>query len=606
LNLRNIQTKADQQNSTSTNQISSGYDGAIIPNQYKKDQNDNNKPTSYLVKSGIWQKYQQTLDSNEGIVGLPYNQESNTNYPSNNANQLFERGYKGIKYDTNKIMSFPSGTYHTVNQVGKKYNNEQSYWNLPTGDTWGENKDNDYCKQWFNGGLLDLCVDLTRSTSVSGGQLWDNKNTRSYNFQVISNNPQVDKYSYPTGKDVTILIHGWNNDSNSWACGNTAGGDLNIAQKIYNQNQSNNIILCLDWREIANSGNSSNWWNSSSWINAGQPDREASWVKYVAESTKTQLNKWGMSDTQAKTKVSIMGHSLGAILGGQIGKEFGGVKELTAMDPAGRAGDTFYNIGNNTTFTSFQGSATDTRAFAVESTLADHRTLATTANQKFSIEANGTTSFLDKHAEGLKAVRDLYFNNTSFTESLQAFDPTIKVNNKDFNAHIVKKNSTLQYMARNTTSPNLIQLDGTNQGDEYLGAYRYNIENNSSINSDMYGGNGNDTFWGQDLDSSAYSFVKDFGGQSNESDKISLQKEVKTSGGTLLAGSQYWIDDFGGKKDIRRHTCNSQTACQGTPSWGSDHTNVAVEGGRVSSVTLAKIQDAQNAPNGQNDVFIIR
>jgi hypothetical protein len=133
----------------------------------------------------------------------------------------------------------------------------------------------------------------------------------------------------------------------------------------------------------------------------------------------------------------------------------------------------------------------------------------------------------------------------------------------------------------------------------------------------MYGGNGNDTFWGQDLDSSAYSFAKDFGGQVNgqgqyDGDRISLQKEKTNNTGNIIQGSQYWIQDNGSKKDIRRRTCNSQTACQGTPSWGSDHTNVAVEGGRVSALGVnaqflkEKIDNAMANGSSGNEWFVAR
>jgi pimeloyl-ACP methyl ester carboxylesterase len=479
-----------------------------------------------------------------------------------------------------------------VGEVANEYatqGNHTGQFGVPTGDSYSDNTQvQGYCKQWFDFNKeINVCNNLNTNQTITGGQIWGGKVARTYNFQVVSNN-QNDKYKYDGNKQVTILIHGWNNTSNSWACGGS-----NFAQKIYNQNQSNTIILCLEWSDIAAGRDWYNWLNTTNWLDSSQPDREASWVKYVAESTKAQLNKWGMSDTQAKTKVSIMGHSLGAILGGQLGKEFGGVASLTAMDPAGRVADAYYDIGKGTTFNTFNGSATSTKAFVTEGTLADHRPLAQTANESYSIEAADTPNPLDKHSQGQFVVNELYFNNpNTFTEVLQSFSQKLSVASKEFTAHINKQNNTLQFLARRVNA-NTIKLNGSTT-DNTLTPYYPRFDSFDSQTYQMQGGNGNDIFENYSFLNTGYQTnILDF---KDAGDRVSLKKQKNLTsdwnyGATLLEqiniSGTLIPSKYGITKDAQQ--------------------DVVVEGGRVSEVSQTVLDDVMlSSTKTSNGVFIKR
>jgi len=163
---------------------------------------------------------------------------------------------------------------------------------------------------------------------------------KRYVFLKEISDPIVDN-SKP--RQTWIVTHGWNSDSNKSADGN---GDLNVlAREIAAKHKGDRVIM-LDWSEASkNSGGDGALTDQLSRGNY----YAATWIRPVAEQVVVELKKLGIDDFDASRNLNLVGHSLGALMSGEIGKIYRdsqdknslikdadrvGVNSLIALDPA--------------------------------------------------------------------------------------------------------------------------------------------------------------------------------------------------------------------------------------------------------------------------------
>jgi len=145
------------------------YEGVIVTNPYNQK--------AYTVKNGIYDKY-KAAQMMCGVIGVPKAEETTAGVQSSSIAkpneawiQKFEKGdYKnnGIyAYGWEKGAGLFDGAYQSdfstqfvVNEVANEYESRGGSWSnygFATGDTWSDDSNSSYCKQWFEGGEIKLC-----------------------------------------------------------------------------------------------------------------------------------------------------------------------------------------------------------------------------------------------------------------------------------------------------------------------------------------------------------------------------------------------------------------------------------------------------------------
>ncbi len=109
-------------------------------------------------------------------------------------------------------------------------------------------------------------------------------------------------------KETWILIHGWEAPGRPIALSRLAGA-------VDNNSRTDQVLL-LDWSDAASTVNVFD---------------AAMWAPAVAQWAVNKLKSWGI----ASSKINLIGHSLGALVGDQLAKGIsGGVNRMVALDPA--------------------------------------------------------------------------------------------------------------------------------------------------------------------------------------------------------------------------------------------------------------------------------
>ncbi|MBC7406282.1 MAG: peptidoglycan DD-metalloendopeptidase family protein, partial [Candidatus Parcubacteria bacterium] len=172
--------------------------------------------------------------------------------------------------------------------------------------------------------LVDRGVGIERRVDISGENSSEQnllaKDSKNRAVKFINMNSTKDMSKYDGISPVWILSHGWNGGI----------GDMQaIAESMKNNpdyKQVDNYILALDWREISNLGGTvADLKLPTTVCNA------ATWTRPTAIKLKEQLNQWGLTD---RTKINLIGHSLGTILNNEIGIQFGKVNKTISLDTA--------------------------------------------------------------------------------------------------------------------------------------------------------------------------------------------------------------------------------------------------------------------------------
>ena len=136
-------------------------------------------------------------------------------------------------------------------------------------------------------------------TIIGGDALNGASTTRKVGFQEHRNT------NITSDSQTWVIIHGFTSDSEA--------DNINLLENSVLQHaKPNDRILSLDWKEAAENQ-----------IGAFQPYNAMTWGRPVAEyAARILFEKYEISPDDAKNKVNLIGHSLGAYVAGEIGKAF--------------------------------------------------------------------------------------------------------------------------------------------------------------------------------------------------------------------------------------------------------------------------------------------
>jgi Lipase len=136
-------------------------------------------------------------------------------------------------------------------------------------------------------------------------------------------------------KEVYIISHGYNDsalfniDKNGAIINGETVPDGNLKEnrmttlaKTFQYYNPNAIVLILDWSNLA----------AGAALPSPSLNQAASYINPIAKQLKLKLNDWGIKDS--KKQINVVGHSLGTYMANEIGREFNGINNIVALDPA--------------------------------------------------------------------------------------------------------------------------------------------------------------------------------------------------------------------------------------------------------------------------------
>jgi pimeloyl-ACP methyl ester carboxylesterase len=209
-----------------------------------------------------------------------------------NGNSIWGSYNGGSSADTINRMLYPgeyfARVYQGISGANTNYNLE-----LKTDKLIGSVTDQGLTISPTNGSNIDL-TDRSFSSGVN-----------IYRYDI---NGQRTYEGIEPGKDTILVIHGLNSS--------TEADNIRQVYQAAMQNNPNSQVLALDWRDPAGG--------------SIPPLGAALRITPVANWAVNALKNLGI-DGQ---KVTVIGHSLGAYVASEIGRSFGKVKKLVALDPA--------------------------------------------------------------------------------------------------------------------------------------------------------------------------------------------------------------------------------------------------------------------------------
>ncbi len=316
-------------------------------------------------------------------------------------------------------------------------------------------------------------------------EFWKGDEEKEFFFKIHNNTASKEKHN--PNKETIIIIHGFQSEPTDWV--------EEIASAYDNENRE---ILLLNWKEVVKAQKYSSAVNS---------------VSEVAVKLKEILKEWNIE----KEKTTIIGHSLGTILSGELSQNLGGVKKIIALDPAiktGRKNNFFQNKADETICISTWGSDLSNEKFL------------NYCDQSYLIKSQYfKTPVLAKHSLAHDIYRQILSKNTLYNNIISFNRPTqhTKQNAEVEDDEIIKIDGFLN--AENFKSSDLRYLE-MKKGDNidiYLGT---KIDNKFSCNNlvcEFAGWYGKDKYKQGIFDSNkSLIIIKDFNIYSN--DKLFIPK----------------------------------------------------------------------------------
>ena len=348
---------------------------------------------------------------------------------------------------------------------------------------------------------------LEKDFYVEGGEKWNNKTVRKISFNAWGRtNPHESNH-----KQTYILIHGWNANPKVFSSNNSKNNYVNLAETIRQKDKNAQIIL-LDWSDITNTGR----------IDV-KPRKESTWIISVRDMVANVLVKWDIKPENT----SIIGHSLGALLGSETVKVFGDIKQFIALDPAE---DGLFNYEIDNKGNKFNGFNKRGRCFVSNTSIAGSEELIHTCKEKYIMALGSIIDRVSPHS-WTRATFNEMIKNPFIDHKLSLKDDTVKVRHDrlkslDLDGIIYsewKEPSKIKYLKR--------RINYSNSKMEYAlyGNTKLNkIECVESSNCKAYGGEDADMF-STSIFSKGNLKIEDF--NENEGDVIKIKKRylVKNS-----------------------------------------------------------------------------
>lgn len=183
---------------------------------------------------------------------------------------------------------------------------------------------------------LDSSFDIESRETIFGGDPggsipdYLNPTKRRIWFDLRGSNSNSIKKQW-NGRDVWILIHGWNDKSSSFK---------EMGEAVRRSNPGD-LVLLLDWRNAAYNSYGNDLASQGRNLLEGLNGKAASWISSVADLAYEHLQKWGENRKAGGIKgkhINLIGHSLGSLVSAEIASRFksnslGRVNTLTALDP---------------------------------------------------------------------------------------------------------------------------------------------------------------------------------------------------------------------------------------------------------------------------------
>jgi len=313
-------------------------------------------------------------------------------------------------------------------------------------------------------------------------EFWKGDEEKEFFFKIHNNT--ADKEKHNPNKETIIIIHGFQSEPTGWV--------EEIASAYDNKNRE---ILLLNWKDV---------------VEAPKYSSAVSSVSEVAVKLKEILKDWGLE----KEKTTIIGHSLGTILSGELSQNLGGVKKLITLDPAiktGRKNNFFQNKADETICISTWGSDLSNEKFL------------NYCDQSYLIKSQYfKTPVLAKHSLAHDIYRQILSKNTLYNNIISFNKPTqhTKQNAEVEDDEIIKIDGFLN--AENFISKTLNYLE--------MKRSNINIFLGSSIDNEFiceenicefYGWKGDDEYYQEKFKPDFV--IMDFG-KRNEKDKIYVKK----------------------------------------------------------------------------------
>ena len=616
------------------------YEGVLVANPWNITDNSGQK--IFLVQNGIYEKYSnREVYFGSGVpIGIPTSDEIpvEPQYINNatraDRNQVWKQDFRYGQRRHNQILAYrfnnstTLNTHYVVGRVSELYhrNGSQTSLGLPVEDTQSENEDIRYCKQRFENLRIDVCVDLNRSVSVmKRNRLWNtrdnirngvNPDIREVHFNLHSGN----RYRY-NGEQVYLIIHGWyanpdGDGSQNWQpAKQTYMND--VARVVKNNAPPNSTIIEIDWKEA-----------SGACCKPTGVKQAAEWIVPTSQVITSTLNRWGIE----ADKTTIIGHSLGTLLGAEISTRLGIVDTGILLEPPSQWTNDCdhwwqnadcvtpiwgYNINGNSNVdyipnnsNYYRNKFVNSRAYVGNASVAGNHPLSRTAHQNYVLDfeqiieqpigaqhfwvVDSWKNMIDSGPLSNKLnnnLLDLYDRTTSPTEGNvgYGFEGVIR-SSADGGLLSSPGKEWVQYLRT---------VDGSGKS-KIIGTVQANQLNSDdqSRPAEIYGGEGGDTFYGFDLEYTSLVQAKDF---KDSGDRISLHQEKIGITGSVVAKGQYYANS--GNRTIERRTCNTSREC-GEERYGNNYMNMKIEGDRNEIINQINLNEARN--NGDTSVFTFR
>ncbi len=173
-----------------------------------------------------------------------------------------------------------------------------------------------YIRVYAGGGFKGSAYRMQLQADLNWGRI--SKGSEQKDVALVFSNDSSQPISKK--KETWVLIHGWGAPGRPIALSRLAGA----VDKTSRTDQ----VLLLDWSDASTTSNVFD---------------AAMWAPIAAQFAADKLRSWGIPSS----KINIMGHSLGGLVGDQLAQKIsGGVNRFVALDPATDIPGTFFSGAN--------------------------------------------------------------------------------------------------------------------------------------------------------------------------------------------------------------------------------------------------------------------